>query len=61
MAGGGNGDDAIIVALGGNLPGAWPSLAAVIEAALARLDEVGLNLVAVVPVALGGLARSVPA
>ncbi len=46
MAGGGNGDDAIIVALGGNLPGAWPSIAAVIEAALARLDEVGLNLVA---------------
>jgi 2-amino-4-hydroxy-6-hydroxymethyldihydropteridine diphosphokinase len=46
MAGGGNGDEAIVVALGGNLPGAWPSIAAVLEAALARLDEVGLNLLA---------------
>jgi 2-amino-4-hydroxy-6-hydroxymethyldihydropteridine diphosphokinase len=46
MAGVGNGDDAIIVALGGNLPGAWPSIAAVLEAALASLDEVGLNLLA---------------
>jgi 2-amino-4-hydroxy-6-hydroxymethyldihydropteridine diphosphokinase len=46
MAGGGNGDDAIIVALGGNLPGAWPSIPAVLEAALAKLGDVGLNLVA---------------
>ncbi len=46
MAGQGNGDAAIIVALGGNLPGAWPSIADVLEAALAGLDAVGLRLVA---------------
>jgi len=45
MAGEGNGDDAVIIALGGNLPGEWPSIAAVLEAALAGLDAVGLKLV----------------
>jgi 2-amino-4-hydroxy-6-hydroxymethyldihydropteridine diphosphokinase len=46
MAGEGNGDDAVIVALGGNLPGAWASIAEVLEAALDGLDAVGLKLVA---------------
>lgn len=46
MADEGNGDDAVIVALGGNLPGAWASIAEVLEAALAGLDAVGLKLVA---------------
>ncbi len=41
-----NGDEAVIVALGGNLPGAWPSTADVLEAALAGLEGVGLKLVA---------------
>ncbi|MHB8286451.1 MAG: 2-amino-4-hydroxy-6-hydroxymethyldihydropteridine diphosphokinase, partial [Caulobacteraceae bacterium] len=46
MAGEGNGDDAVIIALGGNLPGAWPSIADVLEAALTELDAVGLKRVA---------------
>ena len=36
-------DQAVIVALGGNLAGAYPSTADVLRAALARLGEIGLK------------------
>jgi 2-amino-4-hydroxy-6-hydroxymethyldihydropteridine diphosphokinase len=38
-------DDAVIIALGSNLPGGYPSLEALLEAALASLPGAGLNVV----------------
>src|ERR1700760_2677116 len=46
MTGGSGLDDAIVVALGGNLPGDFASSEALLEAALARFPEVGLPVLA---------------
>lgn len=39
-------DDAVIVAVGGNLPGPFDSVESLLEAALTALDEAGLRVVA---------------
>jgi 2-amino-4-hydroxy-6-hydroxymethyldihydropteridine diphosphokinase len=39
-------DEAVIVALGGNLPGAYDSVESLLEAALSALEEQGLTVIA---------------
>lgn len=39
-------DDAVVVALGANVAGAWPSLEALLEAALERFPDEGLTVLA---------------
>ena len=46
MAGGSGLDDAIVVALGGNLPGDFASSEALLETALARFPQAGLPVLA---------------
>jgi 2-amino-4-hydroxy-6-hydroxymethyldihydropteridine diphosphokinase len=42
-----NAPDLAVIALGGNLPGAYPSVALALEAAAARLSEAGFEVLAV--------------
>jgi 2-amino-4-hydroxy-6-hydroxymethyldihydropteridine diphosphokinase len=40
-----NSEDLAVIALGGNLPGAWPSVRAALTAALGRVGQCGFELV----------------